>query len=63
MTLKPASDYACPKELLDPLEMASRDEISAAQLGAAQEDAWRTPMPMSSTTAQPSMRQALTRTT
>jgi len=32
MTLKPALDYACPKELFDPLEAASRDEISAAQL-------------------------------
>lgn len=32
MALKPASDYACPKELLDPLEMASRDEICAVQL-------------------------------
>ena len=32
MPLKPASDYACPDSLLDPLEKASRDEISAVQL-------------------------------
>jgi phenylacetate-CoA ligase len=32
MALRPGSDHACPKELLDPLEMASRDEISAVQL-------------------------------
>ena len=32
MPLTPAADCAAPKELLDPLEAASRDEISAAQL-------------------------------
>ncbi len=32
MALNPGSDYACPRELMDPLEMASRDEISAVQL-------------------------------
>lgn len=32
MTTKPAADYAAPKELLDPIEVASRDEISALQL-------------------------------
>ncbi len=32
MTLKPASDYAAPKSTLDPIEVASRDEISGLQL-------------------------------
>ena len=32
MSLKPAADCAAPRELLDPLETASRDEISAVQL-------------------------------
>ena len=32
MPLKPAADCAAPKDLLDPLEMASRDEIAATQL-------------------------------
>ena len=32
MALKPGSAFACPKDLLDPLEVASRDEISAVQL-------------------------------
>jgi phenylacetate-CoA ligase len=32
VTLKPAADYACPADLLDPLETASRDEIAAIQL-------------------------------
>lgn len=32
MSLKPASEYACPGDLLDHLEEASRDEISAVQL-------------------------------
>lgn len=32
MSRKPASEHACPKNLLDPLEAASRDEIAAVQL-------------------------------
>ena len=32
MPLKPAADFAAPRKLLDPLEMASRDEIAATQL-------------------------------
>ena len=32
MALKPASDYAAPKESLDPIEIASVDEIRALQL-------------------------------
>jgi phenylacetate-CoA ligase len=32
VTLKPAADYACPADLLDPLETASRDEIASIQL-------------------------------
>ena len=32
MSLKPMQDYAAPKDTLDPIEIASRDEISALQL-------------------------------